>query len=333
MEFDCAERKLIQHLRLIFITLLAATFIAACSNPYTVKDSAPKKPTRVDRAEKVIPKVEPKSKYGNPKSYVVFGQRYYTLPTSKGYLEQGIASWYGTKFHGRRTSSGETYDMYAMTAAHKTLPLPTYARVTNKKNGRSIIVRINDRGPFHENRIIDLSYAAATKLGIVTMGTGLVEVRAIDPRTSRISQEHSEQIQIKKTLSLPKDVVDVSLPATSVEIIEPETNRGNATQEANVNEETTVEDLAGNVDVESEVEIFVQVGAFRSQENAYKLRNQYRAYQLGKIDVYTQAHEGSPIYKAWIGPLNTVEQADDTVAKLKELGHTEYKLVFEQKQQ
>ena len=171
MDFDCAKRKLKIHSKLILVWLVCVVIVAACASPYSKKDSAPKKPaTRVDRTEKVIPKAEPKSKYGNPKSYVVFGQRYHTLPTAKGYVEQGIASWYGTKFHGRRTSSGETYDMYAMTAAHKTLPLPTYARVTNKKNGRSIIVRINDRGPFHENRIIDLSYAAATKLGIVTTG-------------------------------------------------------------------------------------------------------------------------------------------------------------------
>ena len=129
-----------------------------------------------------MPKVESKSKYGNPKSYVVFGKRYYVKDSAKGYVEQGIASWYGTKFHGRRTSSGETYDMYAMTAAHKTLPLPTYARVTNLENGRSVMVKVNDRGPFHQNRIIDLSYSAATRLGIVKTGTGRVEVEAIDPR-------------------------------------------------------------------------------------------------------------------------------------------------------
>lgn len=129
-----------------------------------------------------VPRVEPRSRYGNPRSYRVHGKRYYTLATSDGYRERGIASWYGTKFHGRRTSSGEAYDMYAMTAAHKTLPLPTYARVTNLGNGRSVVVRINDRGPFHSNRIIDLSYAAAWKLGILANGTGYVEVTALDPR-------------------------------------------------------------------------------------------------------------------------------------------------------
>jgi len=103
------------------------------------------------------------------------------MKDARGYVERGIASWYGTKFHGRRTSSGEIYDMYGMTAAHKTLPLPTYVRVTNLKNGRSVVVKVNDRGPFHDNRLIDLSYTAAKKLGIVATGTGLVEVRAITP--------------------------------------------------------------------------------------------------------------------------------------------------------
>ena len=159
--------------------------INACSTQISKQTSVVNpEPTKADTNAKVIPKNEPKSKYGNPESYVVFGKRYYVLPSVQGYVEEGIASWYGPKFHGKRTSSGETYDMYKVTAAHKTLPIPCYARVTNKKNGRSIIVRINDRGPFHDNRIIDLSYTAAVQLGIVSRGTGYVEVRAIDPTTS-----------------------------------------------------------------------------------------------------------------------------------------------------
>ena len=129
----------------------------------------------------LVPKVEPRSRYGNPASYVVRGRRYQTKEDSKGHVERGVASWYGPGFHGRRTSSGERYDMYAMTAAHKTLPLPTYARVTNLENGRSAVVRINDRGPFHGPRVIDLSRAAAAKLGVLASGTAEVEVRALDP--------------------------------------------------------------------------------------------------------------------------------------------------------
>ena len=150
----------------------------------TPEDSAPKSKIDVTTIPNAVPKSEPKSRYGNPSSYVVFDKRYYVMDSSKGYVEKGIASWYGTKFHGRRTSSGETYDMYAMTAAHKTLPLPTYVRVTNLNNKKFVILKVNDRGPFHENRIIDLSYTAAIKLDIIKNGTGLVEVRAIEPGTS-----------------------------------------------------------------------------------------------------------------------------------------------------
>jgi rare lipoprotein A len=114
-------------------------------------------------------------------SYEVFGKRYFLLPTSDGYKERGVASWYGPDFHARPTSSGEPYDMYAMTAAHKTLPIPCYARVTNLANGKSIVVRINDRGPFVDNRIIDLSYTAAHKLDMTRAGTTFVEVEVITP--------------------------------------------------------------------------------------------------------------------------------------------------------
>ncbi len=167
------------------ILTLALLLPAGCtvSPPITEeKDSAPAQPLDVSQIPDAVPRVEPHSKYGNPVSYEVNGKRYYTLRSSIGYQAQGIASWYGTKFHGRRTSSGEAYDMYAMSAAHKTLPLPTYARVTNLRNGRSLVVKINDRGPFHANRLIDLSYAAAARLDILAQGTGLVRVEALDPR-------------------------------------------------------------------------------------------------------------------------------------------------------
>ena len=134
-----------------------------------------------------VPKAEPPSRYGNPKSYVVFGKRYYTMSSADGFTQRGEASWYGKKFHGRKTSSGEVYDMYAMTAAHKNLPLPTYVRVTNLNNGRSTVVKVNDRGPFHGNRIIDLSYSAARKLDMVRAGVAPVEVVALLPGASASS--------------------------------------------------------------------------------------------------------------------------------------------------
>jgi rare lipoprotein A len=126
-----------------------------------------------------VPRQEPRSRFGNGPYYEVLGQRYEVMQTDTGYQEQGVASWYGKKFHGKRTSSQETYDMYAMTAAHKTLPLPSYVRVTNLQNRKSVVVRVNDRGPFVSNRIIDLSYAAAERLDMIRDGTTLVEVTAI----------------------------------------------------------------------------------------------------------------------------------------------------------
>ncbi len=124
---------------------------------------------------------EPRSRYGNRPAYSVLGKNYRVLENTTGYVEEGIASFYGNKFHGRRTSNMEVYDLYAFTAAHKSLPLPSFARVTNLDNGESVVVRVNDRGPFHEGRVIDLSYAAALKLGITRAGTGRVEVRALQP--------------------------------------------------------------------------------------------------------------------------------------------------------
>jgi rare lipoprotein A len=145
-------------------------------------DGGPAQPA-IDVATLVepTPKAEPRARYGNNPNYSVLGKDYHVMTDSRGYVERGIASWYGNKFHGYMTSSLEPYDMYRFSAAHKTLPLPTYARVTNLENGKSVVVRVNDRGPFHENRLIDLSYAAAVRIGIWPKGTGVVEVRAIDP--------------------------------------------------------------------------------------------------------------------------------------------------------
>jgi rare lipoprotein A len=126
-----------------------------------------------------VPRDEPRAKLGNPPFYEVGGRRYVVLPSAAGYVEEGIASWYGPNFHGGRTATGETYDMDAMTGAHPTLPLPTWVRVTNLDNGRSVVVRLNDRGPFARGRIIDLSRAAAERLDMVRAGTARVEVRSL----------------------------------------------------------------------------------------------------------------------------------------------------------
>lgn len=155
--------------------------LAGCGGIGAVKDGPPARSVNVANIPNARPRPLPRSRYGNPKSYVINGKRYYVLASAKGYNKRGIASWYGTKFHGRLTSSREPYDMFAMTAASPNLPIPTFVRVTNLENGRSIIVKVNDRGPFAANRIIDLSYVAAKKLGYTNTGTALVQVTAITP--------------------------------------------------------------------------------------------------------------------------------------------------------
>lgn len=173
-----------ESLRTLLAALLVATLASGCGRAYWPdddRDHAPPPGSGPDPSSvsDPVPRNEPRSRYGNPDSYEVFGKTYYVMDSAEGYVERGVASWYGTKFHGRRTSSGEPYDMHAMTAAHKSLPLPTYVKVTHLENGRSIIVRVNDRGPFVDDRIIDLSYTAAQRLDMAESGTAPVEVRAL----------------------------------------------------------------------------------------------------------------------------------------------------------
>ena len=175
--------------KLIFPVTLAVLLLTACAGDRK-KDTGDGPSGRHMTAADVrdaIPRNEPLARYGNTSPYTVLGKTYRVLPSSDGYHERGVASWYGSKFHGRRTSSGELYDMHLATAAHKSLPLPTYAEVTNLDNGRKMVVKINDRGPFHEGRIIDLSYAAAIKLGVDKTGTARVDVRAVNVKTSKRS--------------------------------------------------------------------------------------------------------------------------------------------------
>lgn len=146
-----------------------------------IRDSAPDYIPDVDAIPEPEVVDEPRSRYGNRSPYTVLGKRYTVLDDTQGFVEEGLASYYGNKFHGRRTSNMEVYDMYAFTAAHKHLPLPSFARVTNLDNGRSVVVRVNDRGPFHEGRVVDLSWAAAVKLDMHRQGTARVEVRALSP--------------------------------------------------------------------------------------------------------------------------------------------------------
>ena len=160
--------------------LVLAASLAACAGNSAQRSAPPPAPSEAN-ASGVTSAVPPRSARGNPPFYEVLGKRYHVLPTSAGYVQRGVASWYGPDFHGLATSSGERYDMNAMTAAHTTLPLPTWVEVTNLENGKHVVVKVNDRGPFVKNRLIDLSFAAATALDMVGTGTTRVEVRAVAP--------------------------------------------------------------------------------------------------------------------------------------------------------
>lgn len=164
-----------------FLSLTACTGIPKYKGGTTKRDGAPRENVDVSGIPDAEPRVEARSRYGNPKSYVVKGKRYHVLKSAKGYNKVGHASWYGTRFHGKLMSSREPYNLYAMVAASPHLPIPTYVKVTNLENGRSVVVRVADRGPFRHGRLLDLSYAAAKKLGYAHKGTAKVRVQAIDP--------------------------------------------------------------------------------------------------------------------------------------------------------
>lgn len=166
------------------LPVVALLLLSACSTTpsrYQHRHDFTPQPIDVQNLQEPTPRAEPRSVMGNPASYTVLGKKYYLLPTAAGYKERGGASWYGMKFHGHTTSNGEIYDVYKFTAAHKSLPIPSYVRVTNLGNGKSVVVRVNDRGPFHEGRIIDLSYAAAVKIDMHKQGVAQVEVEVIEP--------------------------------------------------------------------------------------------------------------------------------------------------------
>jgi rare lipoprotein A len=172
------------------VLLIIAALLASCGGkpkhkPGDTEDGPSYSGIRASDVADANPREEPLSRYGNHSPYEVFGKKYTVMSSSSGYRETGVASWYGAKFHGRRTSSGEVYDMHLATAAHKSLPLPTYAEVTNLDNGRSVIVKINDRGPFRGSRLIDMSYGAALRLGMIGTGTARVEVRALSSPDDR----------------------------------------------------------------------------------------------------------------------------------------------------
>lgn len=307
-----------------------------------------------------VPRVEPLSRSGNPDSYKVRGKRYFTKKSAAGHVERGLASWYGKQFHGRKTSSGERYDMYAMTAAHKTLPLPSYVRVTNMENGRTAVVKVNDRGPFHGPRVIDLSYSAAKKLGVVQQGTAMVEVRAIDParpggdpgpflafrgaaapkvaaRTTRRSvQSGVNDGPSTPARSLPNAAPGEAeaLPVVAAAPVAPSTEEVKGPVEgaavavvAETPKATTppaaVAVVAGRPArsaVASGEGLYLQVGAFGDPKNAERLRQRLVASLSEQVRIQHNASSGSALYKVRIGPLESEGQAKAISAKLVTLG-------------
>jgi rare lipoprotein A len=243
-----------------------------------------------------IPRVEARSRWGNPPFYTVFGKRYYVLSSNIGYIERGVASWYGPGFHKIRTSTGEPYDMYAMTAAHKTLPLPAYVRVTNLQNGRSVVVRVNDRGPFVGNRIIDLSYSAAAKLDMVRNGTAFVEVRSIDPNATVPST-------LSASSAAPAEVVTVPLAPP-----------------ANTAAPPVAAATPPAAPVSIGAPLFVQAGAFGDPANAQRLAQRLRGGAYGTVFVRDDQIAGRRMYRVRIGPVPNVAEFDRVLAALERDG-------------
>jgi rare lipoprotein A len=253
--------------------------------------AVPQPPADVLSIPDAVPRVEPRSTRGNPPFYTVFGKRYYVLASSEGHVERGTASWYGPGFHSASTSMGEPYDMYAMTAAHKTLPLPAYAEVTNLRNGRKVVVRINDRGPFVGDRIIDLSYTAAARLDMLLQGTAPVEVRVITPRGD-IPHLPAAGGQIRN-VPTPPPVTVVNAPAARV----PDSSA-----------------------------MYIQAGVFADHENARRRVEVLLAagLELASLDEMSGTRTR---HRVRVGPFASVEEFDLNMKRLRELGINDARLL------
>jgi rare lipoprotein A len=238
----------------------------------------------------------PRSARGNPPFYDVFGRRYHVLASADGYRESGVASWYGRDFHGLSTSSGEPYDMHQLTAAHTRLPLPTWVEVTNLENGKRVVVRVNDRGPFVDDRIIDLSYAAATELDMIRNGTARVEVRALRGAAQPAAAAPGNPLP-----SAPVTVPPVAAaPVTGL-----------------------------SAAVAAEDAMFVQVGAFSQRDNAAKLVDRLKASGFANPVVVTDADGRRTLHRVRLGPVRDAAEFDRVSGRLRALGVADSHLVVE----
>lgn len=242
---------------------------------------------------------------GNPPFYEVFGQRYYVLPDSDGYRAKGVASWYGEPFHGRRTSSGEIYDMHGLTAAHKTLPLPSVVRVTNLDSGQSVVVTVNDRGPFVKDRIIDLSYAAAKQLGMVQSGTCNVEVQALSP--------------------VPPDLAAGAAPAAPATALATPLATSLATSLAR----TTASATPALPTRTPAHQLFMQVGAFGDQANARRLKERLELQGVDNVVIRHDDTSNPALYRVRIGPIANATAYDTLASRVESLRIANPQLVTE----
>lgn len=276
------------------------------SKPGYYKDDGPAEvtPADLDALPDAVPQREALHRFAN-RPYTVFGREYVPATQLRPYRERGVASWYGRKFHGQKTAIGETYDMFAMTAAHPTLPLPSYARVTNPANGRSVIVRVNDRGPFLNDRVIDLSYAAAHRLGIAQRGSGEVEVEAILLDDMMASTAPA----LPPVLSHP--VVATSTVMPTMPLADAPSPRSDTAPIALAETMPVTASAAGFV---------VQLGAFASFPNAQTFRS-HVANQLAPLGVEAQVRQVNGLFRVFVGPYTARDEAKAQAERLRaELG-------------
>lgn len=313
------------HLRSrLFLGLagLALAILAGCaSRPgrYATDGLGDRIPADIAAIPNAVPRVEHPAA-ANFRPYEVFGVRYTPLAENQPYRQEGIASWYGRKFHGEKTANGETYDMYAMTAAHPLLPVPSYARVTRVSTGKSIIVRINDRGPFHPGRIIDLSYVAAAKLGLVGPGSGEVEVQAITNRDI-LAGNYSKPAPLLLAASTPGAPPATPVPppppiAASSRVRTPEPVippdlMPTQTQVA----PPAIPPLPAAAGPTQPGSIYLQFGAFASADNAQAFSQRINA----QIDGRTAVSYKQPLYRVRLGPYAT---RDDAARAASDLART-----------
>ena len=327
--------------RLASIALAIAAAVSGCSSaprvgapPATAQiprsTQPPTPPTHLLDVPDAVPRVEPRALYGNPPSYEVFGKRYYVMASSVGYVERGVASWYGPGFHKELTSVREPYDMYGMTAAHKTLPLPAYVRVTNLQNGRSCVVRVNDRGPFVGNRIIDLSYTAAAKLDMLRDGTAMVEVRVLQP----VDPALDTHLTVASVGALPlasPPAVSSPAPLASPPSVSPPVPLPSPAAAAAAAPPLTSPPVATPAAVPPVIKpapvtsapvrtLFVQAGAFTAPDNAQRLADKLRSEGYTQVFVRDDLIAGRKFYRVRIGPIPDVPQFDRIVAALEQEG-------------